>query len=79
MRAAPPPTATPPSLLPIFRVLVAILAARLQSLLLVLLGCGVAIATVIEPTTPRLVALGMTWLFILIGIGLLEWFAPRKG
>ena len=77
----PTPPARPQpstSLLPVFAVLVRVLSARLQSLLLVLLACGVSIATIVSPTVPRLVGAGGIWVFALVGIALLEWFQPRK-
>ncbi len=72
------PQPSPPSLLPVYVVLSRVLAARLQSLLLVILAFGVSVATIVSPTVPRLIGAGGIWFFVLVGIGLLEWFQPRK-
>ena len=58
--------------------LAAVLSARLLSLLLVLLDAGVAIVTVIAPTTERLIGMAVVFAFSLAALLLLARLEPSR-
>jgi hypothetical protein len=68
----------PPSRLPVYEVLAAVLSARVLSLLLVLLDAGVAIVAILSPTPERLIGMSIVFAFSLASFWLIGRSEPAR-